>query len=269
MRSPRLNLVLTAALLLPSAGFSENKKLTFDERVEIMRGLMAEYATVKQYLPRSKKPLPFAADGTYDKKKWADMGLELGPAARVGDLVQITKVDIESDRILLEINGGTKGKKHWYDHVQIGMGGSTTPVNTNQNQNSNAASGTNIVIEFGTPLTAMQASDIKKILAPILDFEKHSATQQYTDTLPPEVQKAIKENKAIEGMDREMVQLALGKPRAKTRETKDGVDYEDWIYGEPPGKITFVTFQGAKVSKIKEAYAGIGGSTAVTPPVPD
>jgi hypothetical protein len=40
------------------------------------------------------------------------------------------------------------------------------------------------------------------------------------------------------------------------------VESEDWIYGEPPGKITFVTFAGSKVVQIKEAYADIGGSTA-------
>ena len=36
---------------------------------------------------------------------------------------QVTKVSIEGDKILLEINGGMKGKGgHWYDHVQVGMG---------------------------------------------------------------------------------------------------------------------------------------------------
>jgi hypothetical protein len=31
---------------------------------------MAEYATVKAFLPRSKKPLPFESSGSYDKKAW-------------------------------------------------------------------------------------------------------------------------------------------------------------------------------------------------------
>jgi hypothetical protein len=59
----------------------------------------------------------------------------------------------------------------------------------------------------------------------------------------------------------------MGKPRHKERTvTKDGTETEDWIYGEPPGKITFITFAGSKVIKIDEAYADLGGSTA-TPPV--
>jgi len=75
--------------------------------------------------------------------------------------------------------------------------------------------------------------------------------------------------KAIEGMDHDQVLLAMGRPVRKTRETKDGVDLEDWIYGMPPGKITFVTFQGNKVVKVKDTYAGLGGTTVDAPnPVP-
>jgi hypothetical protein len=82
------------------------------------------------------------------------------------------------------------------------------------------------------------------------------------------VQKAITEKRALEGMNHDQVLLALGHPRQKYRETKDGVDLEDWIYGEAPGKVTFVTFSGNKVVKVKEQYAGLGIQTAgasVTP----
>src|SRR5437773_7550593 len=54
-------------------------------------------------LPRSKKALEFNADGTYDKKQWGQIAKESGPAARTGDSVQVTKILIESDRIVLEI----------------------------------------------------------------------------------------------------------------------------------------------------------------------
>src|ERR1017187_3637323 len=76
-------------------------KLSFDDRVEIVRGLMAEYATLKAYLPQSKKPLAFESTGKYDAKEWEESGKKLGPAARTGDLIQITKVTLEHDRILL------------------------------------------------------------------------------------------------------------------------------------------------------------------------
>ena len=247
--------------------YAADKKLTEDDRIELLRGLMAEYATVKTSLPRSRKPLPFESTGTWDKQAWAEATKEFGPAARVGDQVQVTHVNIETDKILLEINHGMKGAKGgWRDHVSIGMGGGMAPVNTQQN--SNAPSGTNIVLLFNKPVPSVKSADIKKMLAPVLDFEKETATENYVEKLPEPVQKAIKANKAIEGMDRDQVLLAIGKPRHKERNvTKDGAETEDWIYGDPPGKITFVTFTGSKVTQIKEAYADVGGSTAAPLPV--
>jgi hypothetical protein len=255
-----------AAAIAVAAGIVWAEKLTVEDKIELTRGLTAEYATAKVALPRSKKPLEVEQGGTYDKAKWLDAGRENGPAARVGDLVQITKIDIDNDRIVFEINNGMKSGKHWYDHVQIGMGTSTRPVSNGQA--TAAPGGTLIALLFPDGVQPMKAADVKKMLAPILDFEKHSATEQYVDTLPPEIKAAVAEKKAIPGMDRDQVLLAMGRPDRKTRETKDGLELEDWIYGKPPGKITFVTFQGSKVSKVKDTYAGLGGSTAEPQPVP-
>ena len=108
----------------------------------------------------------------------------------------------------------------------------------------------------------LTAVEVKRILAPVLDFDKHSVTQIYSETLSPEMQKAITEKRALVGMDRDQVLLALGHPDHKYRESKDGVETEDWIFGTPPGKITFVTFNGNKVVKVKDQYAGLGSQTS-------
>lgn len=250
------------AALAPLA--TADGKLTFEQRIELVRGLTAEYATAKAFLPRSKKPLPIDGKGTYDKKQWEAIGREYGPAARVGDLVQITKVKIDDDRIVFEINGGMKGGRKWYDRIQVGVGTRTAPISTGSY--SVAPSGTTIALVFPEAVPPLNTAEVKEILAPVLDFNMRSATEQYVETLPPEIQEAIKDNKAVEGMDKEQVLLALGRPRHKVRETKDGVELEDWVYGEPPGRITFVTFQGDKVIRVKEAYAGLGGE--VMPPLP-
>jgi hypothetical protein len=258
----RYILPAAAGLLLIAPLAAQSDKLTEDDRVEILRGLLSEYATVKVYLPRSKKPLPFDESGVLDKEVWDQARRELGPAARVGDLVQITHVDIDNNRIILEINNGMKGPKGgWKNHVQIGIGPNTSPIN--QQQNSNAPSGTSIALLFGGPVPALKAGELKKMMAPVLDFDAQSATDNYFEKLPEPIQKAIKANKVIAGMDRDQVLLAVGRPRHKERNvSQDGSETEDWIYGDPPGKITFVTFGGSKVTAIKEAYADIGGSTA-------
>lgn len=256
--APRVVVVALAAVASLSA---DQKKLTMDQRAEIIRALSAEYATVKSPLPRSKKPLDFNADGTWDKQQWIDAGKQFGPAARVGDTIQITHIEIERDSILFEINHGNKrgGSR---DNSQVGV----MPIPGNSP--TNAPGGTTIALRFNDSIGEITSAEIKKILAPVLDFDKHSATEEYSQTLSPETRKAIIDKKPVAGMDRDEVIMAIGKPLHKTRETKDGVEYEDWIYGTPPGRVTFVTFAGAKVVKVKETYAGLGGSIAETPTQP-
>lgn len=232
--------------------------------MEIERGLTAEFATSRVLLPRSKKPLVFHSNGKFDRDKWEDEARTSGTAARLGDEIQITRVVIEQKRILLQINGGTKSG-HWYDHVEIGMGGTMSPVS--RNQNVAAANGSNIALIFPGSVPPLKAADIRQMLSPIFDFEKHSAAEQYVEKLPEPIKKAIKSRKAIDGMNRDQVLLALGKPHNKSRETTpDGDETEEWVYGEPPGKMIFVKFDEGKVVKVEESYANVGGSTS--PPLP-
>lgn len=258
----RISSIAAAGLAAAFMLSADQKKLTEDQRVEILRGLDAEFATVKVPLPRSKRPLDVQTDGTYDKQEWTDIGKQNGPAGRVGDLVRVTKVTIEKDAIILEINNGMRAKGAWKDHVSVGMG---VPMPVNGGQNSNSPGGTTLALRFGEPIGEITSAEVKKMLAPVLDFNQRTVTEQYTATIPPEVKTAIENKKAIEGMNRDQVIMALGRPAHKDRETKDGTEYEDWIYGTPPGRVTFVTFVGNKVVKVKETYAGLGGSIAQEP----
>jgi hypothetical protein len=260
--------LLAAALALPALAppaFAADK-ITEEQRIALVRDLTAEYATTKESLPRSKKPLELETDGKYDQKKWIAMMRESGPAARLGDQIQITKITIEPERIVFEINGGIKSGKHWYDGVQVGMGTQTTPVGRGD---ATATTGTYLALEFHKPIGELDTDDVKKMLSPIFDFDKHSVTKLFVDTLPPEIKKAIADKRAQVGMSRDEVLLALGHADRKIRETKDGDEIEDWIYGTPPGKITFVTFNGEKVIKVKETYAGLGLEASKPLPVPN
>lgn len=235
-------------------------RLTFQDRVELTRGLTAEYATAKALIPHTRKTLEFDSNGAFDAFLWTQIAKQSGPAARPGDLVQVTKIEIESDRIVLQLNGGYSGGLKWYRNVQVGAGPSSAPIMQpiRQGSDANAPGGASITLMFHHPLEPVKADEIKKMLAPILDFEKHSAATVYAESLPPETQKAIKEGHALVGMTRDEVVMALGRPVYRSREVKDGVEYEDWVYGQAPGKITFVTFDGNKAVKVKEEYAGLG-----------
>jgi hypothetical protein len=258
--SPR---VLVAFLAVTSL-HGDSNKISLVQRMELVRGLSSEYATAKIMLPRSRKALTYEENGTWDKKRWDDAVRKDGPAARPGDMVQVTKVDVDDDAITLQLNDGLKKKGSWRDKVQISLGGATTGPSYPQAANK-PDNGTAIVIRFKDSIGDVTSAELKKLLAPVLDFEKHSAAENYIDTLPPEVQQAIKEKKAIEGMDQESVIMALGRPLRKTRETKDEVEQETWQFGEPPGRVTFVTFAGSKVIRVRDTYAQMGGSVAQIP----
>ncbi|MGD0497870.1 MAG: hypothetical protein ABSC23_05480 [Bryobacteraceae bacterium] len=241
-------------------------KLTFEDRVELIRGLVAEYATAKALIPHAKKTLEFDADGSYDKNLWAETARDSGPAARAGDRVQVTKIDIGSDRIVLQINGGYGGGRKWYRNAQVSAGPNSRPVTAPVAAGDvNAPGGASIALLFHKPLESIKADEIKKILAPILDFDKRSAAEVYSEAMPPEVKQAIEKGRVVVGMNRDEVVMSMGHPVYRSRETKDGVDYEDWVYGRAPGKITLVTFTGDKVVKVKEEYAGPGAQVGGPP----
>ena len=263
MRDARLWIIPIACLLLQPLDAAE-RKLTPEERIELIRGLTAEQATAKVLLPRSKKPLIYDSIGSFDEERWDALAKANGPAARPGDLLQITKVSLEDDRIVFEINGGSRSGPRWYERIQVNSGRRTVPIGSGTS--SVAPAGTNLALVFPGRLPPLTTAEAKKVLAPVLDFNIRSAAEHYFETLPPETQQAIKDKKATEGMDREQVILALGRPDNKIRETVDGVELEDWIFGKPPGRIIFVTFEGDKVVRVKESYAGLGGSVA--PPIP-
>lgn len=254
---------LLRLILIGSLAYGANEKLTPEQRVELIRGLSAEYATVKVMLPRSKKALDYDLGGKSHKEQWDEAAKERGPAARAGDLIQITKVDIDNDKITLEINGGLKSGAKWYDHVQVGMGGGGG--GQQRGPSGQSTLGTTLVVRFAKGVPAVDSAEMKKLLKPLFDFDKQTATEAYVDSLPPEVKKAVIERRVIEGMDKDQVILAIGKPRLKSRESKDGDETEDWVYGQAPGKITFLTFKSGSVVKIRESYAGLGGQTVDGP----
>jgi hypothetical protein len=265
MRAVAAAAILT---LLPAA--SHAGKLTVQDRLELTRGLMAEYGKAKILVPHSRSALEFDAAKGIDKARWDEIARRSGPAARPGELLQITKMEIGADRIELQLNGGYNGGRHWYRGVQVGGGTARDPTMAPvapDDEDTMAPLGASIVILFHKPLESLHSSEVKKMLAPVIDFDRHSVTEIYAETLAPEVKQALAERRVLVGMDREQVTMALGYPNHKSRETKDGIELEDWVFGQAPGKFTFVTFKGEKVVKVKEEYAGLGNQVADPKPV--
>jgi hypothetical protein len=222
-------------------------------RLAIIRYVDGEFAKVVEPLPSGKKGFKFDAGKPLDVKSLRDMLKTQGAAVNQGDTVQITKVEFRTKDIVFQINGGGKRKFHLRDHLQVGMGGAMNQPQTVSDPNE--GKGATLILDFGRVLPDLSPDDLKSDLSVLLDFSKeHSAAVNWIDTLPPQFKEAIKDHEALVGMDEEMVIAALGRAEHKVRQRDPGTgdETEDWIYGNPPAKTTFVTFSGGKVIRVKE-----------------
>lgn len=248
----------TAILLLPltltaddSKSTNSSDRMTPQTKLLVMRDLQAERVFVKTPLPLGEKGLDIK-DGKVspNQQEVAQLVMLHGFAAKPGDRVVITNVLIREKSILIEINGG--GKKHtkWYQHVSVGAGGGTVPVGGAPQ--SLEAKGSSVTLQFDKYVPELTGEQVRALLAPVFDFKALNQAEAYEKTLPPKVRDAIKNHQVLVGMDRDMVIYAKGRPPKKIRDKDDkGVDYEEWIYGNPPEEVDFVRFQGSFVSRLE------------------
>ena len=239
---------------------AKNTTLQETSKLNLIRYVSGEFA-------KAIKPLPAGKEGFHvnvDKPVQTDLldraVATHGPAVNTGDKVQITKLEFRDHQIVVDVNGGGRGKRHWRDHIQVGLGGGGYPTMqpaSTQDQGPpgmQPGMGSTIFLEFNKPVPDLAPDELKQILSPFLNFAKErSAAVQWFDTLPPEMKKAIQDRRPVVGMDREELIAAIGKPDHKVRERdSDGNDIEDWIYGQPPSKTVFIRFQGDHVTSIKQ-----------------
>jgi hypothetical protein len=232
--------------------------LTEQSKLQLLRYVDGEFAKVLTPLPGGKAGYHFKAGAAVDQDSLRKALMYGGAALNVGDQVQITKVEFHDRDIQLDINNGPKGKTSWRDRVHI-EGGLGLPVSTSTTTTPEDVpvipqkTGATIYLDFDRPVPEMTGDQLKAYLSRVLDFSKRSAAVQYAESLPPKMREAIAAKRAEVGMDHDEVTAALGRPERKVRERDaDGNDTEDWIYGKPPAKTIFVTFQGDKVVRVTE-----------------
>ncbi len=240
------------------------KATTLQERskLDLIRYVSGEFAKATRALPAGKDGFIHNVGKPLSQELLQRAVASHGAAVNIGDNAQITKLEFREHTIQVDVNGGGRGKRHWRDHIQIGMGGgiptarttTTTPEQESGPPGMQPGMGSTIFLEFGKAVPDLTPEELKQILSPFLDFAKQrSASVYWVDTLPPEMKKAIQERRPTVGMDREEVVAAIGKPEHKVRERdSDGNEIEDWIYGQPPSKTVFVRFMGDRVTSIKQ-----------------
>jgi len=240
------------------------KKATLQEssKLELIRYVSGEFAKATKSLPGGKEGFLLYTDKPLNEEILQRAVATHGAAVHPGEQVQITKLEFRDHTIIVDVNGGGRGKRHLLDHLQIGMGGpASPPVRTASDAQQQTGppglqpgAGSTLFLEFNKTIPDLTPQELKDLLSPFLDFARQrSATVQWADTLPPDIKKAIQERTPKVGMDREMVIAAIGKPGHKVRERDtEGNEIEDWIYGTPPDRTMFVRFTGDKVTSIKQ-----------------
>jgi hypothetical protein len=233
---------------------SKDEPLQPESRLDLVRFVSGEFARVVKPIPAGKKGFHMKAGAPLDEKELRQALGSSGSAINPGDRAQITSLEFKDRSVLVNINGGGRGKTRLRDRIHLEVGGMPTMTTSGPETPVNTNAGATVYLDFGKPLPDMTPDELKHYLSGILDFSKqHSAAVQWVETLPPDIQNAIKDKRPAVGMDREMVLAALGRPDRKVREkTPDGEEIEDWIYGKPPAKTVFVKFDGDKVIQVQQ-----------------
>jgi hypothetical protein len=244
------SLTLLLAVTAPADTSAKQQRMTSQTRYAVVRMLNAELVFVRKPFPMGQKGLAVKPDGSIAPAP-GELGrllVQHGTAARPGDRAKITNVEIKDNKIIFEINGGPKRKKKWYQRIQFsGMGGTATaPQDTNEFSRGSA-----VALEFNDYVPEIPVARVKQMLEPVFDFTAKSAAQAYMDTLPPNVRDAVRDHRVLVGMNREMVQYSKGRPPRKIREKEGDLEYEEWIYGEPPQDVEFIRLVGDEVVQVK------------------
>jgi hypothetical protein len=219
-------------------------------RQDLIRGFSSELVFIRTAFPMGTRGLTLK-DGVV-----SPTGAELkqlialwGPALKPGDEARITNVVIKGDLIHFEINGGPVKKQKWYQRISVGMGGGTVPIAPDDPDANPRGSYVDLVFDRYVP--DLRPEQFKSLLRPALDFDAKSAVEAYLETVSPKVKEAIQNHQVLVGMNREMVVYAKGRPPRKLREKDGEIEYEEWIYGEPPQDVDFVRMVGDEVVRVE------------------
>jgi hypothetical protein len=226
--------------------------LTPETRLQFIRLLQSEFVFVRMNLPQGEKGLHLNTVGEFTPGK-TELELtvaNIGAAAKIGERVMITNIKFTSHSIILEINGGPKKKAKWYERISIGTGGGTVPI-SKQDQNTANAKGSFLSLDFPEFVPEMDLQELRRLLLPVFDFEVKTSAQALADAMPPIVRQAMIDHHVLVGMDKDMVVATIGRSPRKIREQVDGVDCEEWIYGDPPEDVQFIRFVGDEVTQVK------------------
>jgi len=225
-------------------------QISRDAKFEILRTVMADQAAARIAMPFGTSGVDLSDGGEVNQQRLEADIKKNGQSIEMGKVVTVTEISFDDNKIEIELDGGGKNKKGFLDRLEVGVGTQTRPVSKDDPKK---AKGSKVVLKFASKVPPdLTPAELKQLLSPVLDFEKHNFLKTGIDALPPEFQEAVKVKEARIGMDRTTVIMALGRPDKKVREKVDGMETEDWIYFQRGLRAQFVTFENDVVVRIRQ-----------------
>jgi hypothetical protein len=235
---------------------ANSPQMSKQTRYEIIRDFEMQLVYSRTAFPMGSKGLILRNGTTAPNGQDLQQLLALwGPSIKPGDPAHISYVRIKDNHIHFDLNGGPIHRKKWYQRVQI-SGASGAPVPLSRDEEVQNPHGTYLDIYFDKYVPEMSAAQLRDLLLPVLDFNARNKEEAYLDTVPPKVKEAIKAHHVLVGMNTEMVIHAVGKAPKKVRERDGDIEYEEWIYGQPPQDVDFVRIIGDEVVRIETMKVG-------------
>src|SRR6185295_3863320 len=107
-----------------AAAPSQPRKGRLQERskLDLIRYVSGEFAKAAKSLPAGKEGFLQFADKPLNQELLDRAVATHGAAVRAGDNAQITKLEFRDHTIVVDVNGGGRGKKRFLDRLQIDMG---------------------------------------------------------------------------------------------------------------------------------------------------
>jgi hypothetical protein len=233
----------------------ETTPLTERTRQALIRTFQADEAFAVRPLPLGTHGVVLHANGGLSPsgRAYADELEKFGISAKPGDRVVITKFEVKPDRILFEFNDGPEKHHHLLQHIEVGGMGGGVPL---ARDDGHVPIGSRMTLVFTKFVPEMTASQVRNLIAPIIDFSLKTPVEAFADTLPPKLKGAVLNHEVLVGMNREMVLKAVGQPDQKVREVDGQTPFEEWIYGQAPHEVQFVRFNGNRVIRLEIADVG-------------
>lgn len=220
-----------------------------DARYDIIRTVLADQAAARIALPFGTEGVDLNDTGQIDQQKLQRELQKNGQSVEAGKVVTVTDVSFDDNKIVIELDGGGKNKKSIFDRIQVGMGTDSSTVPVQRDDKTAKAKGSKIVLRFAKKVPSdLKPEQLRQLLDPVLDFNKHSFMKTGIEALPPEFQAAVKAKEARIGMDRSTVIMALGRPDKKFYENGS----EQWMYAQRGMRRLFVTFENNVVVQVKQ-----------------